>query len=303
MARHWDDATGIVTPEAVRLQFQEANVGSRGVAALMDGFLLFSGMMLVNLLLAGLAAVGSTLVPAWVAVTILIVVNFLLFLGYPVAFETLQGGKTPGKSAMGLRVVTVEGSPISFRHAAIRGVLGLVDFYITFGMGAVFATLFSRRHQRLGDMVAGTIVLRDRVAEPPPWALRFTVPPGAESYAMTLDASVLSPRDYEVVRSFLLRARGLAPGPRRELGQRLATALAARLHHTPPPTVSAELFLSCLVARYQERHWAPPGEGAVQPGLPPPQPPAQQPVAPEQAHRAGQPLQPQDTWGDFSPPS
>lgn len=287
METPWDPGVGVVTPEAVRLQFKEANVGSRGVALLIDGFVIFIILMTFNMAVGLLLAAASGTVPGWVAITALFLVNFLVLFGYPVGFETLSRGRTPGKSAMGLRVVTVEGAPVAFRHAAIRAALGLVDFFTTLGVAAVLATLLSRRHQRLGDMVAGTVVLRERTGEDTPWASQFTVPQGAESYAVTIDPSGLSAGDYALVRSFLHRARGLAPQPRREIGERLAAGFSSKLHHQRPATVSAELFLSCLAARYQERHWRPDQfETPAPPASSPPQ---------------GAPS-PTEAWGDFSPP-
>jgi uncharacterized RDD family membrane protein YckC len=286
MSAGWDTPSGIVTPEAVRLQFAEANIGSRGIAFLLDVSLLGLILTVVNTMIGLLLAVGGTGIPGWVAITTLIVVNFLIFFGYSIFFETVQKGRSPGKSVMGLRVVTVEGSPVGFRHAAIRAALALVDFFVTLGMGAVFAALFSRRHQRLGDMVAGTVVLRERTAEAVPWASQFTVPYGAESYAVTIDPSGLTPSEYELARNFLMRARGLTAAHRAEIGERLAGVLAAKLHHERPRSVSAELFLSCLAARYQQRHWA--AASAPTPAAAP-EPAVVQPAPPE-------------TWGDFTAP-
>ena len=291
MTTPWDPTVGVVTPEAVRLQFSEANVGSRGMAFLLDLFVMSIILSFLNVAIGFLLTGATDSVPGWVAVTALLVLNFLVLFGYPVAFETLLRGTTPGKMALGLRVVTVEGAPVSFRHAAIRAALALVDFVLTVGLGAVLATLLSKRHQRLGDMVAGTVVLRERTAETTPWASQFNVPRGAESYAVTIDPSGLSAGDYGLVRSFLLRAQRLAPQPRREIGERLASAFTRKLHHQPPSTVSAELFLSCLAARYQERHWRPEQ----------PQPeaslPADVPAAPDEREA------PPERWGDFSPPT
>jgi uncharacterized RDD family membrane protein YckC len=285
VATPWEPGIGVVTPEAVRLQFSEANIGSRGVAFFVDVSVLSIFLLVFNTAVGFLLAGTAGAIPGWVAVTALVVVNFLVLFGYPITFETLMKGRTPGKSVMGLRVVTVEGAPVGFRHAAIRAALALVDFALTAGLAAVFATLLSRRHQRLGDMVAGTVVLRERTGEDLPWASQFTVPRGAESYAVTIDPSGLSPHDYQLVRSFLLRARNLVPEPRQEIGQRLARGLADKLHHQRPSTVSAELFLSCLAARYQQQHWRP--EQA---------PPVVDPPAATGS-------EPDQTWGDFSAPS
>lgn len=293
MATSWEPGAGVVTPEAVRLQFSEANVGSRGVAFLIDAFLILIILSIFNTAIGFLLTSASDAIPGWVAVTALLLINFIVLLGYPVTFETLQRGRTPGKSAMGLRVVTVEGAPVGFRHAAVRAALAFVDFLLTLGLAAVLATLLSKRHQRLGDMVAGTVVLRERTGEDVPWASRFTVPRGAESYAVTIDPSGLSAGDYELVRSFLLRARKLAPQPRAEIGERLAAGLARKLNHQRPPTVSAELFLSCLAARYQERHWRPEETPTQAPQWDPP------PGADPSPGR----VQADEVWGDFAPPS
>ena len=289
VSRRWDDAAGVVTPEAVRLQFQEANVGSRAVAFFIDAALLIFLMVTVNIavgfLLAG--AEGAVQLPEWIAVTTLLVANFVMFFGYPIAFETLLRGRTPGKMAMGLRVVTVEGAPERFRHAAIRAVLGLVDFALTSGAAAVLATLLSKRHQRLGDMVAGTVVLRERTATGPPRASQFTVPDGAESYAATIETAGVTTRDYEAVREFLLRAHTLHPDARIDIARRLADGLGAKLSHARPSNVSPELFLVCLAARYQQRAQL----ATPVPAAPPPQP-----------EPSAAPSAPAETWGDFAPP-
>ncbi len=300
MARRWDEAVGVVTPEAVPLQFSEANVGSRGVAFMIDTFVLGLTMVAVNF---GISLIFADAVrrvlPEWVAITALVIVNFLMFFGYPILFETMMRGRTPGKAAMGLRVVTVEGAPVRFRHAAIRAALGLVDFALTSGVGAVLGALLSKRHQRLGDMVAGTVVLRERTATAPPQASHFTVPDGADSYAATIDPSGLSPRDYEVVREFLLRAHTLNADARGDLRQRLAKGMAAKLGHDIPPAVGAELFLYCLAARYQQR-----AQGADAHAVPLQQPPREPATGPADAptRTAGDPPARAPADGGFTPP-
>ena len=281
MSRRWDEAAGVVTPEAVVLQFSEANVGSRAAAFFIDAALLIVALFALNASIGFLFSDTGGL-PDWVGITALVVANFLVFFGYPVVFETVLRGRTPGKAALGLRVVTVEGAPERFRHAAIRAALGLVDFILTSGVAAVLTTLLSKRHQRLGDMVAGTVVLRERSAAAAPQASRFRVPPGAESYAATLDPSGLPARDYEAIREFLLRAAALEHLARSNLARQLATSIAGKLGHTPPSNVSPELFLMCLAARYQERERGGNTDTAVPAGQPlsAPAAPAPSPQAP-----------------------
>jgi uncharacterized RDD family membrane protein YckC len=246
-------ATGVVTPEAVRLEFQAASIGTRSIAILIDVAIQLVAILVVAL--GATFAVGANVgpaVPQWVATTVILVVVFLVLWGYPTALETIWG-RTVGKAAMGLRVVTREGAPVTFRHAAIRASLALVDLYASLGGIAVLTVLLSRREQRLGDLVAGTLVLRERTAMPMPRPVRFSVPPGLEPLAGTLDPAVLDAAGYQAVRTFLLRAGDLAPAVRHDVARRIADPLLVRLGRTPPPGVSPEQLLLCLAARYQER--------------------------------------------------
>jgi hypothetical protein len=158
-----------------------------------------------------------------------------------------------GKAALGLRVVTKEGGPVRFRHAAIRTLLGLVDFSIGSGFFAVLFILLTRDNQRLGDLLAGTLVLRERSGLPAPAPVSFDVPAGLEPFAATLDVSGLSTERYQAVRAFLLRSNSLAPQARASLALQLASPLAPRLRPPPPAGVSPELYLRCVAAAYQRR--------------------------------------------------
>lgn len=249
---------GVVTPEAVRLEFHTASVGSRGVAWLLDLMLIGMGLLILMALvtLIGVPLTVGLGVPEWVFATVALLASFLVVWGYPTVFETRWSGRTPGKAALGLRVVTREGAPVRFRHAAIRAALGLVDFVLTVGAGAVVAALVTRQHQRLGDLVAGTIVLREGTEQVRPEAVRFTVPPGWERYAATLDPAVLDARSYAAIRAFLVRAARLDPAARAAMAAHLATPLLARLRQRPPPGLGPEQFLICLAARYQAQRGA-----------------------------------------------
>lgn len=237
---------GIVTPEAVRLSFETAGVGSRVVAAVLD--LATQGTALLILLL-GLGLFGATAAGE----AGLYFGLFAIMFAYPVAIETLWRGKSVGRAVLGLRVVTVEGGPIRFRHALVRGAMGLVDFWLTSGAAAVLSVLLTRRDQRLGDLVAGTLVVRERTGATAPSAATFSVPAGCEGYAATLDVSGLHAGDYQAVRALLLRASSLPPLTRDRLAREIATPLLGRMHHQPPPGVPPELFLVCVAAVYQQR--------------------------------------------------
>ncbi|HEV2785004.1 MAG TPA: RDD family protein, partial [Solirubrobacteraceae bacterium] len=191
----------------------------------------------------------------------------------PIAFEVLWRGRTPGKAAMGLRVVTREGGPVRFRHASLRAVMGLVDFLLTFGAGAVVSVLVTRDDQRLGDLAAGTLVLRERVSQPSAMSVRFPPPRGLEAWVDAFDVSDLDERGYLLARAYLLRAASLPLDTRQRLGSEIAEAVVAHVRTPPPPArIGPAVFLQCAAAAYQARHapvWVPP-PGAPGPAAPPP---------------------------------
>lgn len=245
----------LITPEAVVLQFETAGLGSRTLAVMID--LAIQGVLLIvaSIPLVALAGSGTS---ATGGIVVALLVFTVVLLGYPIAFETLWRGRTPGKAALGLRVVTTEGAPIRFRHAAVRGFLIPVDLYLTSGAGAVLSVLFSSDNQRLGDLAAGTLVLRQRTGARAPTPVSFQVPPGYEPYAATLDPAGLTDDDHIAVRSFLLRAASLPPETRHALGVQIATTVAGHMGHTPPPDTHPEAFLACVAAVHQARAGAPP---------------------------------------------
>ncbi len=245
--------TGVVTPEAVVLEFESAGAGSRALAKAID--LVVQGVALFVLILGvGFAAGFGGFAESWMLVAFLIVVFALIIIGYPIAMESLWNGRTLGKAAMGLRVVGVEGAPVRFRQSFIRGILAIVEVYLTAGAVAMFAILFSQRDQRLGDMVGGTIVVRERHGGARSLAMSFPPPMGYEAYVHSLDVSSVSEEQYQLIRTLLLRLWDLSPEARSSLVLRLANPLAVQMRHTPPPMVGPELFLICVAAAYQRRH-------------------------------------------------
>jgi uncharacterized RDD family membrane protein YckC len=243
----------MVTPEAVALEFRTANLGSRILAFLLDMVIVTLGILVGLLAVALIGQASDVVVPDWVALTLVLVLLPGWWLGYFIAFETLWRGRTPGKAALGLRVVTKEGAPVRFRHAAIRALLGIVDFLIMGGFFAVVFILLTRDNQRLGDLVAGTLVLRERSALAAPAPVVFDPPPGLENYTSTLDVGGVGTEEYLAVRTFLTRAPSLAPGPRSALALQLANPLATKLRPPPPAGISPEAYLRCVAAAYQQR--------------------------------------------------
>ena len=246
---------GIVTPEAVVLEFELASVGSRVLAQVVD---MVARLILLNVALIAGAGILAGAGDAGLVV-FYVIVGFLLLFGYPVLTETLWNGQTFGKRVVGLRVVTVEGAPVRFRHAAIRGLIALVDFALPpVGVCGTISVLVSRRSQRLGDLFAGTIVLRERTGATFPVPVSFPPLPGYDAYARTLDVGAVTPDQYALIRSFLIRVNTLLPAARQRLAHELANPVATAMHHTPPPDVTAEAFLVSVAAAYQLRLGGPP---------------------------------------------
>ena len=279
----------VVTPEAVPLELETANIGSRCLAVTIDWLIQGSTLFALIVGLTALAGATNANVGVGLATAFFFLLTFIVLWGYPTVMETLWRGRTVGKVALGLRVITVEGAPVRFRHAAIRATLGLVDFLLTSGAAAVISVLVTRRSQRLGDLVAGTVVLRERTGLRAPVAVEFPVPAGLEAYAQTLDVARLTADDYRATRAFLLRAASLAPAIRYDLALRIAEPVAGRVQPGPPPGVPPETFLLCVAAVYQQRQAR---QGPVASYGPPP--PMSPPTSPSPAPAArGQ--------GDFSP--
>jgi uncharacterized RDD family membrane protein YckC len=243
---------GIVTPEAVLLEFDTAGVPSRAMARALDTTL------------AGFAALfaigfGSFTVSSEAgAIALVILVGFLAFFAYPAVSETVWSGKTIGKQAFGLRVVTVEGAPVRFRHAAIRSALQIVDFVLVpIGVIATLSALPSPRDQRVGDRIAGTMVLRERSGSREAAAVAFPPLPGFDGYVAALDVTALTPAQYEVLRAYLTRVDTFAPAARAALGDRLSAAVEGATGQRRAPTVHPEHHLASVAAAYQRRHGGP----------------------------------------------
>lgn len=266
---------GIVTPEAVLLEFADAGLGSRSVGAVIDVLARLT-ILFVGLIVAGfLGAVNEV-----AGIVTVVALVFSVVLVYPVVFEVLWSGRTPGKAALGLRVVTVEGAPCRFRHAAIRSALGLVDFFIGFGAPAMISALLTRRGQRLGDLAAGTMVIRERQSARADRSATFAPWPGWEGFAAGLDVGALTPEQYAVVRSFLLRAHQLSPGARWSLVSRLAAGVAEAIGVDLGDRIHPEGLVVAVAAAYQLTRGGPPPPpgGPVPAGSLPPAPGSAVPV-------------------------
>ncbi|AWT43636.1 MULTISPECIES: RDD family protein [Streptomyces] len=238
----------LVTGEAVALELRPARLPSRALAVLIDLAVAMLAYIVVSVGL--LVATASLDEAAQIAVSI---ATFLLVLvGAPIAVETLSHGRSLGKLACGLRVVRDDGGPIRFRHALVRGALGVVEILLTFGVVACIASLVSARGRRLGDVFAGTLVVRERVPAgqagfvppPPPWlAGRFS----------ELDLSAVPDGLWLAVRQYLTRMHQLDPQVGWSMAERLSADLTAHTGVPAPQGVPPAAFLATMLQERQAR--------------------------------------------------
>jgi uncharacterized RDD family membrane protein YckC len=285
----------VVTGEAVALELRTAGAGSRGIAAVID-FAVTSVLLFVPLIIV--AAVSSS-VDSATADALVLVVFIGTILGYPVLMETLWHGRTLGKAAMGLRVVRDDGGPIRFRHAFVRGLIGVVVDKpgITASVAAFVPMLATARNKRLGDVMAGTIVLSERV--PGAVDVAVTMPPPLAGWAAGLDLAAVDDALAMRARQLLLRASQLSPAALGQLQHGVAQDLVARVG--PPPEATPDwAVLAAVVAERRRRALAgsPPPAAPRRPAEPTPAEPSAvtPPTAPP-------PTAPPPTSGGFAPPA
>jgi len=249
-------AQPLVTGEAVELEVRAARAGSRVTALLIDlAVLALVGLViLVALPIVDVALPAGTLdQPTVEGITVIVLV--LLLVGYPVTCEAFFRGRTLGKAALGLRVVRDDGGPVRFRHALTRSLVGVAAEWpglllppVTW-VAALATTLGNPRGKRLGDLVAGTMVIHERT--PATWGWVPGMPPQLAAWAQTLDLTGVSDDLALAVRHFLSRGRDLREPTRSVLGRELAAELAAVTTPPPPPGIPGWAYLAAVLA---ERH-------------------------------------------------
>ena len=259
----------IETPERVPLHFALASIGNRFLACAIDHAIQLFGIALIALsgmIIANVASWGDTLAnaPKWV-LALMIIAVFLIFTGYFTFFEWLWSGQTPGKRWLKLRVIREDGRPIVFWEAAIRNLIRTLDMmpvpFYSIGLISVFV---NSRDQRVGDMVAGTVVVREREAEAPPFAQVFASPVSDPALRrsfkpvpFTANLNRLTDAEIQVVETFLRRRWDLADVPRQWMAWRVSLPILYKLRPTYDlAAFTYEGFLEELLHRYmQERRF------------------------------------------------
>jgi uncharacterized RDD family membrane protein YckC len=257
----------IETPERVPLHFALASIGNRFLACAIDHTiqLLTIGMMALAVYIVGnYSSLGDRFSNAskWVW-AFGIILLFLLISGYFTFFEWLWSGQTPGKRWLKLRVIREDGRPITFFEAAVRNLLRDFDMmpapFYSIGLICVFV---SSRDQRVGDLIAGTVVVREREAEAPAFAQVFTAPVSDPALrrsfkpvAFTASVNSLTESEIEVVETFLRRRWDLADVPRQWMAWRVTLPILYKLRPDyDAATFTYEGFLEELLHRFRESH-------------------------------------------------
>src|SRR5438876_389746 len=241
---------GIETPEHVDVQFELAGVGSRLAAGLLDLVLLILGLL--ALWIGGGAVLGSLftapgMARSWLSAA-MIILTFCFIWGYFTLFEALNGGRTPGKQALGIRVVMDTGRSITPAAALVRNLVRFVDCYFPIPFAPALLSMFLHpSNKRPGDMAAGTIVVRDH---PTDWSLGAPVLAVTHAEPIETGPPELSEEEFRLLDRFLSRINDLTP----EVQIRITTDLVRRFEpRIPRRNADLQGYLVTVFAEEQRR--------------------------------------------------
>ena len=282
----------VVTGDAVVLDVQVAQLPVRALSAMIDVTVVFIAYIIGVVLWATTLTQFDTALSA----AVLVIFTVLALVGYPLAFETSTRGRSLGKMALGLRVVSEDGGPERFRQALFRALAGVIEIWMFAGGPAVICSLLSPKGKRLGDVFAGTVVISERAPRltPPP-----SMPPQLAWWAASLQLSGLGADQAELARQFLSRASQLDARVRDHMAYRITSEVVAQISPPPPPGTPPPLVLAAVLAERHQRELA-----RLRPS-PPVGPPPQWPTQPAYQQPVSQPVAtpPPANSGGFTPPS
>jgi uncharacterized RDD family membrane protein YckC len=261
------DQLNIDTPELVSIEMSIAGIGSRFIAILVDYLIWTTGIIILAILMAIILPAlhfAGGVSENW-ALGIVILIVFLLQWGYFALFEAFSNGRTPGKRVAKIHVIHRSGRAISFVESLARNLVRFVDYLPSFYTVGVVAIFLSRQNQRLGDMVAGTLVVRDRAIESPHWgelgsrtitapafAAAALAPPHLSVQLPAPKVARLSTADIEVLEGFFARRLDMDLTTRAALAERMASALCAKSGLEIPAGISVETFLEAVAHQIRE---------------------------------------------------
>jgi uncharacterized RDD family membrane protein YckC len=248
----------IITPENIPLTLELAGLGSRCGALLLDVAILVGLHTTVWIIGALVASVLSETGLGGIWIAIPTILSFLVQFGYFIFFDTRRNGQTPGKKALGLRVITDDGFPVTFFPSATRSLIWLID--LTTGIGAL-TVFFQPRSQRLGDIVAGTLVVKERAAgvlrygpTGPPQHLPTHLAGARLAPTVRNPLDILTDAEQHLVRRFALRRAGMSADDAERFAYRLVGPLVERLQiRFTPQEAPRYADLACVLALELDR--------------------------------------------------
>jgi uncharacterized RDD family membrane protein YckC len=251
------DEVRIETPEQIDLALEPAGLGSRFVARMLDtlvqiGIVVLVGIPCVILLaLAGISFDLSSNLALSYLVAVFALLLFLVQFVYDIYFELRRNGQTPGKGRAGIRVMRDGGAPVDFWASCIRNILRVADFMPAAYLGGALLILLGSRRQRLGDLAAGTVVIRERAVAPPNEMAWIVEKYASDEFAFTAEQiSACAPSDRYVLRSYFQRHHDMETGSRRRLARQLVKTFCTKTGYQPEEPIddghTAEAFLASL---------------------------------------------------------
>jgi uncharacterized RDD family membrane protein YckC len=239
----------IDTPEQVQLEFSLAGLGSRFMAVFIDSLIQFVALILLIVILAiisaGLVVAGE--MRKWVLAAY-IFGGFVLYWGYFTIFETLWKGQTPGKRKAGIRVIRDSGREITVKEAMARNLLRSIDLLPGVYAVGMLVVFLSAQNKRLGDYVAGTVVVHDRAPEEsqPFWNTR------EDAEASFVGIEQITPEEIQTIETFLLRRLDLPPTIRRQSAVLIADHISTKLAVGEDQKKDLENFLELVVRQFRK---------------------------------------------------
>ena len=238
------DRDALITGDAVLLDLRTASFAVRMLSAAIDGVLQL-GLL-----------IGGTIAIAWTAARVelddgfvaagIVAVSVLAYVGYPVLCELLLHGRSVGRLVMGTRVVRDDGGPVHLRQSLLRAVMAMLEIWSTSGAIALTCSVIDRRSRRVGDLLAGTMVIQERMRSLSPQ--RVEVPESLGRWVQGADVGRLPLTLMQDIRSFLPRAGTINPESRRELSRDLLRRTLPHVAPAPPPGTDPEEFLAAVLA-------------------------------------------------------
>lgn len=237
----------LVTGDAVALDLRPAGFASRAVAFFIDFSVQFALLVGVSLAVTLLADGLDQALPRAIELTLVV----LTMVGYPVAFETLSRGRSLGKLALGLRVVSADGAPVRFRQSLARALAGILELWATSGTIALISSLLNRQGRRIGDFLGGTVVVQERSGRRPAEAVEM--PPSMAGWAQVAELSRLPADVAAAAYQYLTRYTTFDERTRYEMGLQLADTVSRYVAPPPPPQASPPEFLAAVLAERRRR--------------------------------------------------